>query len=140
MLTREAEAPAVEAPVVTDPSALQGGQNVITSDVTVEAAKPVGATPAETAQADYGQLAQSGGTSPAPMVQDPASSGRTTQDPPATEGSAVPPADQAPERTEPGHGPAVTAPEDPIASSTAGDAPGGGSEGQGPGGHEPPRS
>ena len=149
VLTREAEAPAVAVDVPAepiagtaagDPSALQGGENVITPDVTVEAPKPVGATPAETAQADYGQLAQSAGTSPAPMVDDPASSGRTTEQAPATEGSAVPPADQAPERTQAGHGPAVTAPEDPIASSTAGDAPGGESEGQGPGGHEPPRS
>ena len=77
------------------------------------------------------------------MVQDPASSGRTTQDPPGTPAAAaspVPAADQATERTEPGHGPAVTAPQDPIASSSAGDAPGGDSEGQGPGGHEPPRS
>jgi len=139
VLTREAEAPAT-ATTVVDPSAQQGGENVVTPDVTVEAAKPVGATPAETAQADYGQLAQSAGTSPAPMVDDPASSGRTTEAAPATEGSAVPTSDQAPERTEPGHGPAVTAPEDPIASSTAGDAPGGESEGQGPGGHEPPRS
>ena len=141
VLTREAESPTVGAPA--DPSALQGGQNVITADVTVEAAKPVGATPAETAQADYGQLAQSAGTTPAPMVQDPASSGRTTQDPPGTPAavaSPVPAADQATERTEPGHGPAVTAPQDPIASSSAGDAPGGDSEGQGPGGHEPPRS
>ena len=141
VLTREAESPTVGAPA--DPSALQGGQNVITPDVTVEAAKPVGATPAETAQADYSQLAQSGGTTPAPMVQDPASSGRTTQDPPGTPAavaSPVPAADQATERTEPGHGPAVTAPQDPIASSSAGDAPGGDSEGQGPGGHEPPRS
>ncbi|MCW2614664.1 MAG: putative Fe-S oxidoreductase, partial [Frankiales bacterium] len=76
----------------------------VTPDVTVEAPKPVEATPEQTAQADHPQLADS--------VQ----------------------------RTEQGQGPAVTAPDSPIAASTAGDAPGGDSEGQGPGGHEPPKA
>jgi hypothetical protein len=102
--------------------------------VAVEAPKPVGPTPEATAQADYGQLAQSGGIPPAPMADDPASSGRTVQgSPAAAEPSPVPPLDQAPGRTPEGSGPDVTAPNDPIATSTAGDAPGGDTEGQGQG-------
>ncbi len=106
--------------------------------VAVEAAKPVGPTPEATAQADYPQLAQSGGVAPAPMVDDPASSGRTVAgSPAAAEPSPVPPSDQSPGRTPEGSGPDVTAPNDPIATSTAGDAPGGDSEGQGPGDPRP---
>ncbi len=51
-------APDVSAEGSADPSAEQGGENVVTPDVTVEAPKPVGASPQDTAQADVPQLAQ----------------------------------------------------------------------------------
>jgi hypothetical protein len=115
-----------------------GGGSAVTPDVTVEAPKPVGATPEQTAQADYGQLAQSGGIAPVEKTADPASSGVTVEgaSPAAAEPSPAPAGDQAPARTAEGHGPDVTAESPP---SAAGDAPGGASEGQGPGGHERPR-
>jgi len=115
-----------------------GGGSAVTPDVTVEAPKPIGATPEQTAQADYGQLAQSGGITPVEKTADPASSGATVEgsSPAAAEPSPAPAGDQAPARTAEGHGPDVTAESPP---SAAGDAPGGASEGQGPGGHEPPR-
>ncbi|MBC7372998.1 MAG: hypothetical protein H7323_03295, partial [Frankiales bacterium] len=139
ILARSLVAP-VKAPAMAGaPAPVPAG--AVLADAAVEAPKPVGATPEETAQADYGQLAQSAGITPAPMVQDPASSGRTVEGSPSSAASSpVPASDQAPARTPEGHGPAATTPGSPIADSTAGDAPGGDSEGQGPGGHEPPRS
>ena len=83
----------------------QGGENVVTADVTIEAAKPVGATPAETAQLDQVTLAQAGEAPPARTAE---GSGPT-----------------------PGEGPAHS-------TSTPGDAPGGKSEGQGPGNPKAP--
>ena len=65
------------------------GAPSITHDVTVEAPKPMDADPAQTAVADYVQLAQTAGTD-GPLgdggsrpAQDPASSGRTTEGSPA---------------------------------------------------------
>ena len=87
----------------------------VLAEASVEADKPVGATPEDTAQADYGQLAQTDGVDSVEKTYDPASSGVTTGEGPTTTG------------------PAVSGP------STAGDAPGGESEGQGPGGHERPQ-
>jgi Fe-S oxidoreductase len=86
----------------------------VAADVSVEAPGPVGATPEDTAQADYPQLAQSDGVGTVEKTYDPASSGVTTQ--------------QGPTVT----GPAVSRP------SSAGDAPGGDTEGQGPGSPRPP--
>ena len=117
----------------------QRGDNVVTPDVTVEAPKPVGATPEDTAQADYPQLAQSAGVGEVTSTDDPASSGVTLSggSPEPATPTPAPAADQAPERTEPGHGP--TPGDGPAHSTgTAGDAPGGASEGQGPGELRPP--
>ena len=86
----------------------------VLAEASAEGAKPVGATPEDTAQADYPQLAQSDGVGPVDKTSDPASSGVTTGQGPTTTS------------------PAVSGP------STAGDAPGGASEGQGPGGAERP--
>ena len=88
--------------------------SAVTTDVTVEAPKPVGATPEDTAQADYPQLAQTEGVGTVEKTDDPASSGVTTGQGPTTTG------------------PAVSRP------SSAGDAPGGDTEGQGPGSPRPP--
>ena len=109
------------------------GAPAVTEDVTVEAPKPVAETPAATAQADYPQLAQNAGTTPGAMVDDPASSGRTVEGSPgAAAATPAPPADQAPARTPEGHGP--TPGQGPAHSSgSPGDAPGGATEGQGPG-------
>jgi Fe-S oxidoreductase len=85
----------------------------VAADVAVEGHKPVGATPEDTAQADYPQLAQSDGVGSVQKTYDPASSGVTTGEGPTTTG------------------PAVSRP------STAGDAPGGDTEGQGPGDPHP---
>ncbi len=85
------------------------------AEASVEGDKPVGATPEDTAQADYGQLAQTDGVDSVDKTYDPASSGVTTGEGPTATG------------------PAVSGP------STAGDAPGGASEGQGPGGPERPQ-
>jgi Fe-S oxidoreductase len=114
----------------------------ITPDVLEEAPKPVDPDPARTEVADYPQLAQTAGTSGAgggdggsQPVQDPASSGVTT-DGRTTTGQVeptgptpVPTGDQAPDRAGPGHGPEATAPG--AAHSEVGDAPGGASEGAG---------
>jgi Fe-S oxidoreductase len=103
----------------------------ITADVTVEAPKPVGATPDATAGADQGQLAQSAGITGEGTVSNPASSGETLTGAP-TEGAA-------PEVTAPGSGP--TPGQGPAHSSgTPGDAPGGASEGQGEGDPHAPDS
>jgi Fe-S oxidoreductase len=109
-----------------------GGSDV-TPDVTVEAPKPVGATPAETAQIDQAMLAQVDPSSAPPVTQDPASSGATLDTPSVTsQPSGAPPSDQAPAGTAEGHGPT---PGQGPAHSTGepGDAPGGSTEGQGPG-------
>jgi hypothetical protein len=87
----------------------------VVADVSVEADKPVGATPEDTAQADYVQLAQTDGVGSVEKTYDPASSGVTTGEGPTTTG------------------PAVSRP------SSAGDAPGGDTEGQGPGSPRPPQ-
>jgi Fe-S oxidoreductase len=86
----------------------------VAADVSVEGHKPVGATPEDTAQADYPQLAQSDGVGTVHKTYDPASSGVTSGEGPTTTG------------------PAVSRP------SSAGDAPGGDTEGQGPGSPRPP--
>jgi hypothetical protein len=87
----------------------------VVADVSVEADKPVGATPEDTAQADYPQLAQTDGAGSVQKTYDPASSGVTTGEGPTTTG------------------PAVSGPSSP------GDAPGGDTEGQGPGSPRPPQ-
>ena len=119
-------------PVPTGPVE-QGGENVVTSDVTVEAPKPVAGTPEETAQVDQAMLAQVDPSSAPPVTQDPASSGATVDKPSVTdEPTGPPPADQAPARTPEGHGP--TPGQGPEHSTgTPGNAPGGATEGQGPG-------
>jgi Fe-S oxidoreductase len=129
------------APVTPTPTgpAEQRGENVVTPDVGVEAPKPVGATPAETAQIDQAMLAQVDPSSAPPVTKDPASSGATLETPSVTEQPAgPPPADQAPARTPEGHGP--TPGQGPAHSTgTPGDAPGGATEGQGPGDPHPPQ-
>ena len=109
------------------------GAGAVTPDVAVEAPKPLGGTPAETAQIDQAMLAQVDPGSAPPVTSDPASSGATLRTPSATaQPSGAPPADQAPARTPEGHGP--TPGQGPAHSSgTPGDAPGGATEGQGPG-------
>jgi Fe-S oxidoreductase len=115
----------------------QGGENVVTPDVTVEAAKPVAATPAETAQMDQGTLAQADPTSAPPSVSDPASSGVTLEPPSTTLPTSPPSADAAPARTAEGSGP--TPGQGPAHSTgTPGNAPGGATEGQGPGNPKAP--
>ena len=90
----------------------------------------MGATPAQTAQIDQAMLAQVDPRSAPPSVDDPASSGATLETPSVT--SASPPAGAAPARTAEGHGP--TPGQGPAHSSgSPGDAPGGATEGQGPG-------
>jgi hypothetical protein len=114
-------------------SSLMTGAADVTPDVTVEAPKPVGATPAETAQIDQAMLAQVDPSSAPPVTTDPASSGATLRTPSVTaQPASPPPADQAPARTREGHGPT---PGSRPAHSTGspGDAPGGATEGQGPG-------
>jgi hypothetical protein len=120
-------------------AAAQGGENVVTADVTVEAPKPVAATPEETAQVDQALLAQVDPSSAPPVTADPASSGATLDTPSVTTQPSGPPtSDQAPGRTPEGHGP--TPGEGPQHSTgTPGDAPGGASEGQGPGDPRPPQ-
>ena len=131
---------AVPPPVAPEAAPVQGREAEITPDVTQEAPKPVDPDPAKTEVADYPQLAQSSGTEGAgggdggsQPVQDPASSGVTT-DGRTTTGEAEPTgatpepaADQAPDRTPEGSGPEVTAPGE--RHSEPGDAPGGASEG-----------
>ena len=114
-------------------SSLMTGRSDVTPDVTVEAPKPVGATPAETAQIDQAMLAQVDPSSAPPVTQDTASSGATLDTPSVTgDRTGPPPADQAPARTPEGHGP--TPGQGPAHSSgSPGDAPGGATEGQGPG-------
>jgi Fe-S oxidoreductase len=99
----------------------------ISTDVMVEADKPVGATPDATAGADQGQLAQTAGITGEGTVDDPASSGVTLSGAP-TEGA---PATTADPTATSGGGPAES-------TGTPGDAPGGDSEGQGPGNPHPP--
>jgi hypothetical protein len=107
--------------------------SAVTPDVTVEAPKPVGATPAETAQIDQAMLAQVDPSSAPPVTTDPASSGATLRTPSVTaQPTGAPPSDQAPARTPEGHGP--TPGQGPARSTgSPGDAPGGATEGQGPG-------
>jgi Fe-S oxidoreductase len=107
-----------------------GAAGDITADVVQEAAKPVGATPDASAGADQAQLAQSAGITGVGTVDDPASAGVTREQPPV-EGA---PAD----RTAPGTGPN---PGTGPAHSTGdpGSAPGGATEGQGPGDPHAPR-
>ncbi len=126
---------AVGAPAASASS----GENVVTPDVTVEGPKPVAATPEETAQADYVQLAQSGGVGAATRTDDPASSGATVSggSPEDAAPSPPPPADQAPARTPEGSGP-TPGPGPAHSTGTPGDAPGGASEGQGEGDPHPP--
>ncbi|MFP5218596.1 MAG: heterodisulfide reductase-related iron-sulfur binding cluster [Actinomycetes bacterium] len=96
----------------------------------VEAPRPVGATPDATAGADQGQLAKADGVTGEGTVKDPASSGVTTSGAPTSgapagstgEGGAAP----------------VGAPTPPHSSGTPGDAPGGATENQGPGPAKPP--
>ena len=116
------------------------GAPAITEDVTVEAPKPVAADPAQTEVADYPQLAQSSGTS-GPLgdggsapVQDPASSGRTTEGSPAASG--VPCADGRPGTGPDARGLTARTPAAVLRTSTGtpGDAPGGASEGGSAGG------
>ena len=100
------------------------GAPAIQAEDTVEAPKPVAATPDATAGADQGPaLAQDGGATGEGTVKDPASSGVTTSGSTPVEGSAT-------GTTAPGSGPAPSA---PPTGSTPGDAPGGATEGQGPG-------
>jgi hypothetical protein len=103
----------------------------ITPDVVVEAPGPVAATPDATAGADQGMLAQTHGATGEPTVQDPASSGETLREVPTT-GEPVGTVDPV-VGANPGAGPAQS-------TGTPGDAPGGASEGQGPGGHERPEA
>jgi len=114
-------------------SSRMGTGSSVTPDVTVEAPKPVGATPAETAQIDQAMLAQVDPASAPPVTDDPASSGATLHTPSVTaQPGGPPPSDQAPARTPEGHGP--TPDQGPAHSSgSPGDAPGGATEGQGPG-------
>ena len=116
------------------------GAPAITPDVLVEGPKPIAADPAQTAVADYVQLAQTAGTD-GPLgdggsrpAQDPASSGRTTEGSPAAAApTQAPTGDQAPARTREGHGPDPGG--GPAHSTGApGDAPGGASEGGSAGG------
>jgi Fe-S oxidoreductase len=98
----------------------------ITDDVLVEAPKPVEADPAETEVADYVQLAQNDSAPVTEVASSDAPSGDTAF------------GDAAPDRTAAGHGP--TPGEGPEHSTgTPGDAPGGASEGQGPGDPHAPK-
>ena len=117
--------------VAKEPAVVGGGS--LTDDVAVEAAKPVGATPADTAQIDQAMLAQVDPSSAPPVTADPASSGATLHTPSVTsQPVGPPPSDSAPARTPEGHGP--TPGSGPAHSTgTPGDAPGGATEGQGPG-------
>jgi hypothetical protein len=101
----------------------------ITPDVIVEAPGPIGATPDATAGADQSQLAQSAGITGEGTVKDPASSGVTVSGAP-TQGAPAGTVDPT-VGADPGAGPAHS-------TGTPGDAPGGLSEGQGPGGAKPP--
>jgi len=107
----------------------QGGENVVTPDVGVEAPKPVGDTPADTALADYPQLGQSGGIDEVSKTDDPGSSGATDTTP-DLQGTPAPSSDQAPERTPEGRGP-TDAPTPDHSTGTPSTAPGGDSEGSG---------
>jgi Fe-S oxidoreductase len=130
--------PVAPAPPAQTGPVEQRGENVVTPDVGVEAPKPVAETPEATAQVDYPQLAQSDGAPSGRMVDDPASSGRTVEgSPEQTTPTPPPPVDQAPARTPEGHGP--TPGQGPARSTgTPGNAPGGDTEGQGPGNPRPP--
>jgi Fe-S oxidoreductase len=97
----------------------------ITADVVQEGAKPVGATPDATAGADQSQLAQSAGITGEGTVKDPASSGVTVSGSTPVEGAPAARVDAA-TGPNPGGGPAHS-------TGTPGDAPGGATEGQGPG-------
>ena len=112
----------------------QGGENVVTPDVGVEAPKPVGDTPEDTALADYPQLAQSDGIDEVTKTTDPASSGATDTTPDlhgaAAAPAGAPSSDQAPARTPEGHGP-TGAPNPEHSTGTPSTAPGGDSEGSG---------
>jgi Fe-S oxidoreductase len=132
--------------VVKEPAMAGAPATSITEDVTVEAPKPVDPDPAKTAVADYGQLAQSAGTT-GPLgdggsapAQDPGSSGREarTTGPVSASPSATPTGDQAPGRTPEGHGPNPGG--GPAHSTgTPGTAPGGRSEGGSAGGATGPK-
>jgi Fe-S oxidoreductase/TM2 domain-containing membrane protein YozV len=110
--------------VTVGTAAGQTVDNVVEAQDTVEAPKPVAATPDATAGADQGQLAQTAGATGEGTVKDPASSGETLRDVPV-EGTPTDRVDPATGPT-PGAGPAQS-------SGTPGDAPGGATEGQGPG-------
>jgi Fe-S oxidoreductase len=104
--------------------ALVGASAAEASD-TVEAAKPVGATPDATAGADQAQLAQSAGVTGEGTVKDPASSRETVSGAPA-EGA---PADRTEEG---GASPSGTGPDHSTGTPT------GPTEGQGPNDPHPP--
>jgi hypothetical protein len=99
------------------------GEHVIQAEDTVEAPGPVGATPDATAGADQSMLAQSHGITGEGTVKDPASSGVTTGSTPPTEGAP------AGRTGEGGAAPAGTSTPPVSTGGTAGDAPGGLSEG-----------
>ncbi|MCW2667767.1 MAG: hypothetical protein JWN57_2729, partial [Frankiales bacterium] len=122
---------AAKAPALVGAGHGQAGENVVTEDVTVEAAKPVGQTPAQTASADQVQLAQVDGAA--------AGGGRTSGNP-ASSGETLTgnnPSGDTSARTAEGHGPNPGGgPE--HSTGTPGNAPGGHTEGQGEGNPHPP--
>ena len=106
------------------------GASSVTADVTVEAPGPVAATPDATAGADQSMLAQTHGVTGEGTVKDPASSGETLRQVPTSGAPAgrVDPVVGADPAGAPAH-----------STGTPGDAPGGDTEGQGPGSPRPPR-